>query len=261
MPEQCVFDHVHNASRCWSYDEWNATAATACSTRDLKLRSFAILLPCGVDLFSGVEFVCCPRAATLDDVAPVTKSIKSDVKDEDDDDEEDEDDDDDDDDDDVEDEDDTAATPVEDKVEDKEEKKIKSIDVNDDDDDYDEDDENDVDSAEDDDAATTSTTTTTTTTTKPKPSPTPDPYLTHYNPKKERDDFLDAEQRLEERHRERVTKVTVECLFVAPFRLLIHLDFLFQIMKDWSELEDRYQDLHATDAKGAEEFKHKMTNR
>ncbi|EFX86398.1 hypothetical protein DAPPUDRAFT_313180 [Daphnia pulex] len=143
VPEQCVFDHVHNASRCWSYDEWNATAATACSARDLKLRSFAILLPCGVDLFSGVEFVCCPRAATLDDVSP------------------------------------------------------------------------------------------------PKPSPTPDPYLTHYNPKKERDDFLDAEQRLEERHRERVTK----------------------IMKDWSELEDRYQDLHSTDAKGAEEFKHKMTNR
>lgn len=32
-------------------------------------------------------------------------------------------------------------------------------------------------------------------------------------------------------------------------------------MKDWSELEDRYQELHATDAKGAEEFKHKMTNR
>ena len=32
-------------------------------------------------------------------------------------------------------------------------------------------------------------------------------------------------------------------------------------MKDWSELEDRYQDLHSTDAKGAEEFKHKMTNR
>ncbi len=37
--------------------------------------------------------------------------------------------------------------------------------------------------------------------------------------------------------------------------------FLPQIMKDWSELEDRYQDLHSTDAKGAEEFKHKMTNR
>ncbi len=26
------------------------------------LRSFAILLPCGVDLFSGVEFVCCPTS-------------------------------------------------------------------------------------------------------------------------------------------------------------------------------------------------------
>ena len=32
-------------------------------------------------------------------------------------------------------------------------------------------------------------------------------------------------------------------------------------MKDWSELEDRYQDLHASDSKGAEEFKRKMTNR
>jgi E2 domain of amyloid precursor protein len=32
-------------------------------------------------------------------------------------------------------------------------------------------------------------------------------------------------------------------------------------MKDWSELEDRYQELHATDSKEAEEFKRKMTNR
>ena len=32
-------------------------------------------------------------------------------------------------------------------------------------------------------------------------------------------------------------------------------------MKDWSELEDRYQELRVTDAKGAEEFKRKMTNR
>ncbi len=32
-------------------------------------------------------------------------------------------------------------------------------------------------------------------------------------------------------------------------------------MKDWSELEDRYQELHATDSKEAEEFKRKMTGR
>ncbi len=30
--------------------------------REMILRSFAILLPCGVDLFSGVEFVCCPTS-------------------------------------------------------------------------------------------------------------------------------------------------------------------------------------------------------
>ncbi|KAK2707349.1 hypothetical protein QYM36_015137 [Artemia franciscana] len=62
VPEQCVFDHIHNASRCWSYDEWNSTASEACRSRGLRLRSFAILLPCGVDVFSGVEFVCCPKA-------------------------------------------------------------------------------------------------------------------------------------------------------------------------------------------------------
>lgn len=32
-------------------------------------------------------------------------------------------------------------------------------------------------------------------------------------------------------------------------------------MKDWSELQDRYEEMHATDAKAAEEFKRKMTNR
>jgi len=240
VPEQCVFDHVHNASRCWSYDQWNLTAASACSGRDLKLRSFAILLPCGVDLFSGVEFVCCPRSLSTDAAlssAQASKSQKSSAKD-DDLDASDADDDDDIDDDD-EDEEEDALT------EDKDDKKTNKNNADDADDDYDEDEENQVDSDEDDDlssssSTTTSTTTTTTTTTqKPKPSPTPDPYLTHYNPKKERDDFLDAEQRLEERHRDRVTK----------------------IMKDWSELEDRYQELRVTDAKGAEEFKRKMTNR
>lgn len=30
----------------------------------MKLRSFAMLLPCGIDVFSGVEFVCCPAKKT-----------------------------------------------------------------------------------------------------------------------------------------------------------------------------------------------------
>ena len=110
VPEQCVFDHVHNASRCWTYDEWNATAAAACSARELKLRSFAILLPCGVDIFSGVEFVCCPKDAPLDDIAPVAKSLKTAEKEEGDSDDDDDEDDSDEDDDDDEEEDDSPVS-------------------------------------------------------------------------------------------------------------------------------------------------------
>lgn len=32
-------------------------------------------------------------------------------------------------------------------------------------------------------------------------------------------------------------------------------------MKEWSDLEERYQDLRAKDPRGAEEFKHRMTQR
>ena len=60
VPEHCLFDHIHNQTKCWNFDQWNSTAARACSDRSMKLRSFAMLLPCGIDVFSGVEFVCCP---------------------------------------------------------------------------------------------------------------------------------------------------------------------------------------------------------
>merc|ERR1712018_580590 len=39
---------------------WNTTASNACNGRGMKVKSFAMLLPCGIDVFSGVEFVCCP---------------------------------------------------------------------------------------------------------------------------------------------------------------------------------------------------------
>ena len=39
---------------------WNTTASNACKGRGMKVKSFAMLLPCGIDVFSGVEFVCCP---------------------------------------------------------------------------------------------------------------------------------------------------------------------------------------------------------
>lgn len=61
MPEGCLFDHIHNASRCWPFVRWNQTGAMACQDRGMQMRSFAMLLPCGISLFSGVEFVCCPK--------------------------------------------------------------------------------------------------------------------------------------------------------------------------------------------------------
>lgn len=61
VPEGCLFDHIHNASRCWPFVRWNQTGALACQDRGMQMRSFAMLLPCGISLFSGVEFVCCPK--------------------------------------------------------------------------------------------------------------------------------------------------------------------------------------------------------
>lgn len=51
--------------------------------------------------------------------------------------------------------------------------------------------------------------------------------------------FQDAQQRLEENHREKVTKV----------------------MKDWSDLEERYQDMRSSNPIDAQSFKKKMTQR
>jgi amyloid beta A4 protein len=61
VPEHCLFDHIHNQTRCWDFDMWNRTAGGACVDRGMKVKSFAMLLPCGIDVFSGVEFVCCPK--------------------------------------------------------------------------------------------------------------------------------------------------------------------------------------------------------
>lgn len=49
----------------------------------------------------------------------------------------------------------------------------------------------------------------------------------------------EAQQRLEETHREKVTRV----------------------MKDWSDLEEKYQDMRLADPKAAQGFKSRMTAR
>merc|ERR1719400_112223 len=69
--------------------------------------------------------------------------------------------------------------------------------------------------------------------------PTADPYFTHYDPRDEHSAFMQAERRFEERHRAKVSKV----------------------MKDWSDLEERYQDMRDEDPAQAEDFKKQMTER
>ncbi|CAG0913233.1 unnamed protein product [Notodromas monacha] len=65
VPHGCQFDHVHNASQCLMPDAWKVVAERSCKQRELELRSHAMLRPCGVDVFQGVEFVCCPHDAGL----------------------------------------------------------------------------------------------------------------------------------------------------------------------------------------------------
>ncbi|KRT85318.1 hypothetical protein AMK59_2419 [Oryctes borbonicus] len=193
-----------------------------------------MLLPCGISLFTGVEFVCCPKhfKTNVKPKKPIDLAIiknDQDLLDVDDDDEDSSDEDEDKDD-------------LDDLADDTE---LSDAQVNDN-----EDDEYDDDYKESDEdfgipSSTTappkpsSTMSSTSTTTEATTAPTPDPYFTHFDPRNEHQNYKEALERLEETHREKVTKV----------------------MKDWSDLEERYQDMRATDPRGADAFKQRMTQR
>lgn len=180
VPEGCLFDHIHNQSRCWQFDRWNSTADEACKARQLTLKAFAMLLPCGIDVFSGVEFVCCPksykgrglvRPQQMEEPLALPSMERRPIPP-------------------------TSSTPAP--------------------------------------AATR-----TRPTTAPQEVGTRDSYFSRFDPHEEHEAYRRAEQRLEERHREKVSK----------------------IMKEWSELEARYQELRKKDQHGADQFKGRMTHR
>ncbi|XP_063364830.1 amyloid-beta-like protein isoform X1 [Cydia amplana] len=250
VPESCLFDHIHNQSRCWQFARWNATAGRACAQRGLRLRTFAMLLPCGISLFSGVEFVCCPKHfkenvkmhKPMDVGVPVSPGgeemlAASAAMDERDDDLLDDDDalDDDDDDDTLnlsDDDDDDADDDM-----DEDEDADLSRDDDNEDDDYTDGDDNAWPRPESSSAPSTTPTTTTTTTTTTASTATSDPYFSHFDPRTEHQSYKDAQQRLEETHREKITKV----------------------MKEWSELEERYQQMMTSDPSSAQTFRQRMT--
>ena len=61
VPIHCHFDHLHDEDLCLSHDQWKVRAEQKCHSSQMKLKDFGILLSCGTDLFTGVEFVCCPK--------------------------------------------------------------------------------------------------------------------------------------------------------------------------------------------------------
>ncbi|XP_063828637.1 amyloid-beta-like protein [Ostrinia nubilalis] len=251
VPESCLFDHIHNQSRCWQFARWNATAGRACAQRGLRLRTFAMLLPCGISLFSGVEFVCCPKHfkenvklhKPMDVGVPVSPGgeemlAASAAMDERDDDLLDDDDalDDDDDDDTLNLSDDDDDDDTDDDMDEDEDADL-SRDDDAEDDDYTDADDSAWPRPESSAAPSTTTTSTTTTTTTVASTATSDPYFSHFDPRTEHQSYKDAQQRLEETHREKITKV----------------------MKEWSELEDRYQQMMNTDPAAAQTFRQRMT--
>ncbi|XP_045148667.1 amyloid beta precursor like protein 1 isoform X1 [Echinops telfairi] len=66
VPEGCRFQHQERMDQCESSTQRHQEAQEACSSQGFVLHGSGMLLPCGVDRFRGVEYVCCPPPATPD---------------------------------------------------------------------------------------------------------------------------------------------------------------------------------------------------
>ncbi|XP_067937984.1 amyloid-beta precursor-like protein [Watersipora subatra] len=61
VPDACEFEHTQPNHTCKGFNYWSSLATTSCANQNgLVVHSFGTLLPCGTDLWSGVEYVCCP---------------------------------------------------------------------------------------------------------------------------------------------------------------------------------------------------------
>uniref|UniRef100_A0A8D0D2D1 Amyloid-beta A4 protein n=1 Tax=Sander lucioperca TaxID=283035 RepID=A0A8D0D2D1_SANLU len=64
VPDKCKFLHQERMDQCESHLHWHTVAKESCGDRTMNLHDYGMLLPCGIDRFRGVEFVCCPQAET-----------------------------------------------------------------------------------------------------------------------------------------------------------------------------------------------------
>ncbi|KAG1680458.1 Amyloid-beta-like protein [Nymphon striatum] len=184
VPQQCVFDHIHKPAKCEEFEFWNGAASKRCYSEKKILRSFAMLKPCGIGIFSGVEFVCCPKEEYKLEVCCISD----------------------------------LAGAINNHLDDRKTPKKSS-------DDHEQ--ENEIEPEE---------------KSGPKKSidkASPEYYFTHFDSKHEHGNFQGAQKKLEEIQHDKITDV----------------------MKEWDELNERYQEMKNKDPKGAENFKKETTKR
>ncbi|KAM4700322.1 amyloid-beta precursor protein isoform 4-T4 [Discoglossus pictus] len=224
VPDKCKFLHQERMDICESHLHWHTVAKESCSEKSMNLHDYGMLLPCGIDKFRGVEFVCCPAADESDSFDSADAEDDSDVwwggADAD------------------------YADRSDDKVveelpEDEEETGAVADEVDDDEDDGDEMEQDVEEPFEEATEKTTSIATTTTTTTESveevvrvptTAASTPDAvdkYLENPNDENEHDRFQKAKERLEGKHREKMSEV----------------------MKEWEEAERQAKNLPKADKK------------
>uniref|UniRef100_I3MC24 Amyloid-beta A4 protein n=1 Tax=Ictidomys tridecemlineatus TaxID=43179 RepID=I3MC24_ICTTR len=68
VPDKCKFLHQERMDVCETHLHWHTVAKETCSEKSTNLHDYGMLLPCGIDKFRGVEFVCCPLAEESDSI-------------------------------------------------------------------------------------------------------------------------------------------------------------------------------------------------
>ncbi|XP_039861792.1 amyloid-beta A4 protein-like isoform X2 [Simochromis diagramma] len=79
VPDKCKFLHQERMDQCESHLHWHTVAKEYCGDRTMNLHDYGMLLPCGIDRFRGVEFVCCPAWAERESDSAQLQGEESDV--------------------------------------------------------------------------------------------------------------------------------------------------------------------------------------
>lgn len=58
---QCDFGYVHETKTCRTHAYWKERANQICKGKEKRLEKYGVLVPCGTDVFTGVEYVCCQK--------------------------------------------------------------------------------------------------------------------------------------------------------------------------------------------------------